>query len=65
MRAVKDGLPTPSGDGEESGGPRSTAARRPTWVPSQEKKNKRAWKDRLDGGWSFGARSKGQPRPLP
>ena len=26
MRAVKDGLPTPSGDGEEIGGPRSTRA---------------------------------------
>ena len=26
-------------------GPRSTAARRPTWVPSQERENKRAWRE--------------------
>ena len=28
-----------------SEGPRSTAARRPTWVPFQEKESKRAWND--------------------
>ena len=33
MRAVKDGLPAPSGEGEESEEPRSRAACRPiTWL---------------------------------
>ena len=62
MRAVKDGLPTPSGECEKSEGPRSTAAPRPTWVPSQEQKSKRAWKDLLDRCCSFDARNQGSIR---
>ena len=36
------------------------AAHRPTWVPFQESEHERAWRDHLDGWWSFNARSEGQ-----
>ena len=45
MRAVKEGLPIPSGDGEELGGPRSTAAVGPTRVSFLIEGNEQDWND--------------------
>ena len=47
MRAVKEGLPIPSGDGEELGGPRSTAAVGPTRVSFLIEGNEQDWNDNL------------------
>ena len=73
MRAVKDSLPAPYGEVEESEGPRSTVAPRPTWVPFQgreENKLGRMEKERPGAllarraptmkRWSLDARSEGQ-----
>ena len=52
MRAVKDGLPTPSGDGEEIGGPRSTHAVETTPVASLEIERRKVcgkWRINQDG----------------
>ena len=51
MRAVKDGLPAPSEEGEESEGPRSTAAVEPIMGVIPRGRNKRAWKEHpINGG---------------
>ncbi len=56
MRAVKEGLPTPFGEGEELEGPRSTAAVGPTRVSFLSRETSELGMI-IDGWCSFDARN--------